>query len=171
MKIISNNIINSELNKDFGNNSSKYLQNNICTRSFHLSWSDLPNNTKSLALVFEDFDAIPVCGFSWIHWVVANIDPNWNQLIENASIEWKNKMIQGKNSWSSPLINKSSDVWGFGGCAPPNADHEYTITLYALNIDKIDLENGFYLNDMYKKIKNHIIDKTTLNFIYKKLEK
>ena len=169
MKITSKNIHNNLLDIEFGNNSPKYLENNICKRSFQLSWHDLPINTKSLVLVFEDFDAIPVCGFSWIHWVAANINPDWNELIENASIDLKDNIIQGKNSWSSPLIGNNCDVWGFGGCAPPDKDHEYTITLYALDINYIDLNNGFYLNDLYKKIKNHVLDKAVLNFIYKKI--
>lgn len=170
MKIYSNNIKNNWLDIDFGNNSSKYLNDNICTRSFQIGWENLPKETKSLALVFEDFDAIPVCGFSWIHWVAANIKPEWGELKENASLELNNDFIQGKNSWSSKLINPLLDVSGFGGCAPPDKDHEYTVTLYALDIDNIQLNNGFYLNDLYHKIKGHILEKATLNFMYPKLK-
>lgn len=35
---------------------------------------NIPKNTVSYALVLEDKDAFPVSrGFSWIHWVAANI--------------------------------------------------------------------------------------------------
>ncbi len=37
--------------------------------SIPLSWKDVPKGTKSFVLVMEDYDAVPVSGFSWIHWV------------------------------------------------------------------------------------------------------
>lgn len=169
MKIFSNNVKNNYLDIDFGNNSQKYVVNNICCRSFQISWSELPANTKSLALVFEDYDAIPVCGFSWIHWVAANINPEWNELIENASLDWKDKFIQGQNSWSSKLINPLLDVSGFGGCAPPDNDHEYIVKVYALDTT-LDIKNGFYLNEMYHKMEEHILDSAILKFWYPKLK-
>ncbi len=169
MKISSNNVKNNNLDIDFGNNSPKYVVNDICCRSFQISWSDLPANTKSLALVFEDYDAIPVCGFSWIHWVAANINPEWNELVENASLDWKDKFVQGKNSWSSKLINPLLDVSGFGGCAPPDKDHEYIVKVYALDTT-LDIKNGFYLNEMYHKMENHVLDSATLKFWYPKLK-
>lgn len=169
MRIYSKNINNGYMDVEFGNNSNKYLVNNVCTRSFHIGWDNLPKNTKSLVLVFEDFDAIPVCGFSWIHWVVANIKPEWNELLENASLDLKNIITQGKNSWSSKLINPLLNSTGFGGCAPPDKDHEYIVTLYALDIESIDLEDGFYLNELYHKIDKHIIESSSIKFIYKKI--
>lgn len=64
--------------------------------SFPLEWKNAPKNTKSYALVMEDFDAIPVTGFSWIHWI-AIIPKTTTKLQENASLENK-EIIQGVNS-------------------------------------------------------------------------
>ncbi len=43
--------------------------------SFPIDISDVPENAVSLALAFVDFDAVPVGGFCWIHWLACNIDP------------------------------------------------------------------------------------------------
>ena len=134
-----------------------------------MSWEGLPANTQSLALVFLDHDAIPVCGFTWIHWLVANIDPALKELPENASIEMD--LLEGLTSWSSGIVPeefrlKKEDDVGFGGCAPPDKEHLYTIELYALDI-KLNLKNGFFMNELLKEMKGHILDKGTLEALYK----
>ena len=63
-------------------------------------------------------------------------------------------------------LNKS-DASHFGGPAPPDKDHTYNITIYALNKD-IKLQPGFYLNELYNEMNGHIIDKVTLKAKYKK---
>ena len=40
----------------------------------------------------------------------------------------------------------------FGGCAPPNADHEYSIKVYALD-KMLEINNGFMLNELIRKMK------------------
>lgn len=43
--------------------ASEYRTENFPTRSFPISIEDVPADTKSIALAFVDFDAIPVGGF------------------------------------------------------------------------------------------------------------
>ncbi len=86
MKIFSNNIKNGYFDDKMGNRGEQFVSGEISNYSFHLGWSDLPKGTQSLALIFLDHDAIPVCGFSWIHWTVANIDCSLSELPENASL-------------------------------------------------------------------------------------
>ena len=41
--------------------------------SFPFIIEEAPENTKTFAWTFVDYDSIPVCGFTFIHWVVANV--------------------------------------------------------------------------------------------------
>ncbi len=168
MKIYSNSIVNGHLLDKFGNRGSQFLNNKKASRSFQLSWSDLPENTKSLALIFIDYDAIPVCGFSWIHWTVANIDPTINELPENASVDMN--LLQGVTSWYSKLLPEDwklskEEAIGYGGCAPPDNPHQYTIKVYALD-KKMNLEQGFYANELLKAMAGHILGKAKISAIY-----
>ena len=169
MKIKSNSIVNGYFKDDIGHRGANFLKGKKPNYSFHLSWEDLPQNTVSLALTFVDHDAIPVCGFSWIHWTVANIDPALKELPENASVNLK--LLQGVTSWSSCLIPKDErmckeDDAGFGGCAPPDQEHLYTIELYALD-KQLGLPSGFWMNDLLKAMKGHVLNKCTLEAFYK----
>jgi len=170
MKIYSKNIVNNYLDPVFGNNSNEPLVNGKVKKSFHIQWEDLPLGTKSIAINFYDDDAIPIAGFTWIHWLAANIDPEWNELAVNSSVDLKHKFVQGKNSWSSGLLDESSqdhDAF-YGGPAPPNSDHEYTVEVYALD-KMLPLKNGFLGNELKKAMKGHILGTSKMTFMYKKL--
>ncbi len=43
------------------------------TRSFPITIEEAPAGTQTFALQLIDFDAVPVSGFPWIHWVAVNI--------------------------------------------------------------------------------------------------
>jgi Raf kinase inhibitor-like YbhB/YbcL family protein len=169
MKITSNNIINGYFTDNIGHRGTHFLKNIMPNHSFHLAWKNLPAHTQSLALVFIDHDAIPVCGFSWIHWLVANIDPTLKELPENASATLN--LLEGINSWNSDVIpaewhlNKE-EATAFGGCAPPDKEHLYTIELYALD-KQLELPSGFMMNELLKAMKGHVLDKATLEALYK----
>lgn len=45
-------------------------------RSFPIHIEEVPEGAASLALAFIDFDAIPVGGFCWIHWLACDFDPS-----------------------------------------------------------------------------------------------
>lgn len=45
----------------------------------------------------------------------------------------------------------------YAGPTPPDKNHQYTLTVYALD-DKLNLNNGFYLNDLLKAIEGHILE-------------
>lgn len=172
MKLFSKSINNGWLNEEFGNNTKNKLDivEGINKKSFDLNWSEIPVGTKSICIIFDDYDAVPVCGFSWIHWLVADIDPNVYELPVDASRKMSDQLIQGKTSWSSPLLGDSQilNSNSYGGCAPPNCDHEYRVTIYALN-QKTNLKNGFSYNELMKKINESLIDKAELFFNYKKI--
>lgn len=167
MKIFSKNIINGYLEDKFGKHGTQFLKNQKPNRSFHLAWDNLPKNTESLALIFLDYDAIPVCGFPWIHWTVANIDPNLKELPENASVDMK--LLEGVTSLYSKLLPDrmtKEDSIGYGGCAPPDQDHRYTVYVYALS-KKLKLERGFYTNELLKAMEDCILDQAKLHCMYR----
>lgn len=171
MKIFSKNIINGWIQDEFGANTKEPNNGKMVTKSFHIAWDELPKNTKTIAIVFIDHDAIPVCGFSWIHWTACNIDPSLGELPVNASIDMQKNIVQGKNSWHSNLLPneiKEDKLHLFGGCAPPDCDHTYKIKVYALDC-KLELENGFYLNEFKKLKKGHVLAKAKIYANYKKV--
>ena len=52
------------------------------------------------------------------------------------------------------------------GCAPPDKEHLYTLEVYALD-QKLDLPCGFMINELLKAMKGHVLDKATLEALYK----
>lgn len=169
MKVTSKSVINGYFKDEIGHRGMHFYKNVKPNYSFHLAWENLPKDTQSLALMFIDHDAIPVCGFTWIHWTVANIDPAMKELPENASVDLN--LLEGVTSWSSGLLspewhlNKEDDA-GFGGCAPPDREHLYTIELYALET-KLTLSRGFYMNELIKAMDGHVLEKASLDARYK----
>lgn len=164
MLISSSGIIDGIIQNRFGkfcDDADKL--DNVPIRSIPIEWQDLPVATKTIAVVMQDYDAIPVCGFSWIHWLVANIPADESGLIENASRE-KSILIQGKNSLASKQIcgEMSEEITNFyGGPRPPDQDHEYEITCYALDT-VLDLQFGFRLNELLRKMRGHILESKSI---------
>src|SRR6185437_11366544 len=97
----------------------------------HLSWSGLPDGTKSVALTIWDPDA-PTGGVGFVHWVRFDIPPDVTSF------------DQGDATGQGPWVDGFSD-WGengYGGMAPPPGDdpHRYIVTVYALDTDSLGLD-------------------------------
>ncbi|KRN93699.1 YbhB/YbcL family Raf kinase inhibitor-like protein [Pediococcus stilesii] len=140
----------------------EYRLHNQPMRSFPIHISDLPRGTRALALTLIDYDAVPVAGFPWIHWIATDFDVS-NEIPENIS-NLGNGLVQGKNSNDSKFIDLDDPVVinHYVGPTPPS-DHDYTLTVYALN-NKTNLEPGFYLNELLKKVDSMAIDQATIKF-------
>lgn len=126
-----------------------------------LSWSNLPPETKELALVIEDPDA-PAGPF--IHWVIYNIPPNLKRLPENVEKspqpDEPEGVLQGKNS---------TGKIGYTGPMPPpgHGIHHYHFRLFALD-KKLNLKSGLSRNDLMKQISDHIIAEGDLVGLYER---
>ena len=118
-----------------------------------LEISDVPPNTKSLALIMDDPDAMGAVGKIWVHWVVWNIDPSVNQIQEN---EVPSGSIQGKTDFGETA---------YGGPAPPDKEHTYIFKLYALD-ESLSIQNGATKAEVEEAMKNHIIAETKLEGRY-----
>ena len=63
--------------------------------SFPFEIAEEPEGTVSYAWILEDEDAVPVAGFSWIHWMAANVRKKF--IPEDFSRQNKDA-IQGENT-------------------------------------------------------------------------
>ena len=100
--------------------------------SFPLSIDDVPEGTRSLALTFLDWDAIPVGGFCWIHWIACNFPAETRCIPENASASGAVPCVQGSNSDWSPLAGSHTDpriIHRYAGPYPPDKTHDYTLKM------------------------------------------
>lgn len=154
LHLTSSGIADGIIEQRFGKFSDELFQG-VPIRSLPVSWSDLPEGTKSLTLVIQDYDAVPVCGFSWIHWLVADIDPNLGGLPENASRTDAN-LIQGRNSLTSRGLGDDITCF-YGGPRPPDREHEYEVRIFALDT-VLGLPRGFYYNELVRSMRGHILD-------------
>ncbi|HVS45670.1 MAG TPA: YbhB/YbcL family Raf kinase inhibitor-like protein [Verrucomicrobiae bacterium] len=101
-------------------------------RSPQLSWSDVPDGTKSFAVVIHDPDAPTSGGF--YHWVLFNIPGDVRELALGAGtgeIE-KTGAVHGHTDFGTHEYG--------GPCPPPGPAHHYNLTLYALGTDRLPLD-------------------------------
>lgn len=165
MSVTSEGIVNGQIEAKYGKYGDQFNENGMPTYSLPFSIENAPENTVSYAIVLEDKDAYSFSGgFSWIHWTAANITRS--EIKENES-QTASDFVQGANSWMSMQGGgQSRELSSFyGGMAPPDAPHLYELHVFALDTE-LELENGFYMNELYKKMDGHILDQYTLKGSY-----
>lgn len=166
MIVTSTGIINGFISKKYGGYGTQFNENNVPSYSLPFKIENAPENTSSFAFVLEDKDAYPVVGFTWIHWLGANLKKS--EVKENES-QTATDFIQGANSWISVQGNQQDREQAsyYGGMTPPDKAHTYELHIFAL--DKVlDLKRGFYLNELYEKMDGHILEEAVLKGIYEK---
>lgn len=165
MKVTSTGILHGVISDEYGKRGTQFNAHGMPTYSLPISIQDAPAGTGSYAIVLEDKDAYPVSGgFVWIHWTVANLTRT--ELKENESIS-ATDFVQGTNSWMSIQGGQQSrkESSYYGGMCPPDAPHLYELHVFALDT-KLQLENGFYLNELYKQMDGHILEQCTIKGTY-----
>jgi len=119
-----------------------------------LTWENIPEGTRSFALISDDPDA---ANGMWIHWVLYNIPPTLNHIEEG-----------GKNLPSSVVLGTNSfGNLGYNGPNPPQGVHHYHFNLYALDAT-VPLEKGATNKELLEAIEDHILDVVTLTGLYQK---
>jgi len=80
--------------------------------------------------------------------------PTMNGFIPDCYDKFANadQKIEGKPSRSFPIFITDA----------PDKTHYYTLTVYALDT-KIDLKEGYWLNDFLHEMEGHIIDSATIS--------
>ena len=114
-----------------------------------LKVENIPDGTKTLALIVEDPDA-PKGTFD--HWVVWNISPN------EAIAEGTNVGITGTNGFGKT---------GYGGPCPPSGVHRYFFKLFALD-NELQLMPGAGKKDLLDAMGGHVIASAELMGLYQK---
>jgi Raf kinase inhibitor-like YbhB/YbcL family protein len=126
-----------------------------------LEWHNLPPGTKSLAVTIYDLD-VPTGG-DWWHWVIFNIPVNVMGLAKGAG-DPQAKLapagsIQSRNDFGEA---------GYGGPCPPPGDkpHRYEFTVYALNVDKLPVDETAPAATVSYYLQQNMIDKAVLRATY-----
>jgi Raf kinase inhibitor-like YbhB/YbcL family protein len=127
-------------------------------RSFPITITKAPADTQTFALELIDDDAIPVAGFTWIHWSAANIPATLTEIPEDASRELADQFVQGRNSNASKFVGSTNlNVYQrYTGPVPPDKTHIYTLKVYAVDTT-LDLQNGFWLNALKHALEGHVL--------------
>ncbi len=122
-----------------------------------LSWSGVPEETKSLALICDDPDA-PVG--TWVHWVLFNIPAGENGIQPEVAPEatLPNGAKHGTNDFRR---------LGYGGPCPPGGTHRYFFKLYALDT-VLSLESGATKAQLEDAMRGHILAEAQLMGKYKR---
>lgn len=113
-----------------------------------LSWSDVPDGTKSFVMIMEDPDA-PMG--TWIHWVAYDIPATATSLNEGIPQDalLSDGTKQGMNSFR----------WiGYGGPnPPPGKPHRYVFSLYAVDLKLEDIPPTANKGTVLKAIQGHVL--------------
>ena len=116
-----------------------------------LAFEQVPPNAEGLALIVDDPDAP---GGTWDHWILYDIPPSAKGIEEGREPAFSH----GINSWKR-------EKWG--GPCPPDREHTYVFTLYAV-------DNVFRFSEAPRKkevlhaIEGHVIEKAVLRAKYKR---
>ncbi|MBD3164729.1 YbhB/YbcL family Raf kinase inhibitor-like protein [Candidatus Woesearchaeota archaeon] len=113
-----------------------------------LKWDNVPQQTKSFALIFDDPDAP---GKTWKHWLIKNI-PAGRRSIEDGST-------------AGEEIENDFGRKEYGGPCPPSGTHRYFFRLYALDTESLDAGTA---EELYSAVEKHKIGEAMLMGKYKK---
>lgn len=115
-----------------------------------LSWSGVPEGTRSLVLIVDDPDAPDPAApkMTWVHWVLYNIPPQATAIPAAATASMlPHGTRMGTNDWKKT---------GYGGPCPPVGRHRYVHKLYALDVALPDLGHPTK-SQLEKAMQGHVL--------------
>jgi Raf kinase inhibitor-like YbhB/YbcL family protein len=119
-------------------------------RSPPISWTDVPDGTAELAVVFVDLDVSGDDGRPFLHWLVTGIDPSV------ASFAGGDVPPGAREHMSS-----FGDAAYGGPCPPGGEEHRYELTVHALN-QPLDLADDTAAAEVVDRIMELTIDSATV---------
>lgn len=127
-----------------------------------LAWTNVPDGTRSFALIVDDPDAPDPehPKMTYVHWVLYNLPPLSHGLPEGArTADLPAGTREGVNDWKRT---------GYGGPCPPIGRHRYFHKLYALDVLLPNLGTATKA-ELEKAMEGHILEKAELLGTYQKL--
>lgn len=116
-----------------------------------LRWSVGPAGVRAWALVIDDPDA---SGGAYVHWVLFNVDPNSNELLE------------GSVPQHAQQARNTSGLTGYTPPCPPKGErHRYRFTMYALK-EPVKQVNGAKLSSTLAAIASRTIARGRLTVTF-----
>jgi Raf kinase inhibitor-like YbhB/YbcL family protein len=127
-----------------------------------LTWSDVPAEAKSLALIVDDPDAPDPAApkKTWVHWVLYNITPHSTGI--GAGRLGKHELPAG----TLEGLNDRKQT-GYHGPCPPIGRHRYFHKLYALDVVLPVLQPATKAS-LEKAMQGHVIAQCELIGLYQK---
>ncbi len=144
----------------------RFVEDNV--NSPHLTWSGVPEGTRGFALAVTDPDLPEEFGFprSFAHWLIHDIPANVRDLPEGAS--QTGAMPSGARELNSDFVTFQVPGFGrgYGGPWPPDRQHRYFFTLYALTRERMNLNPDADLADFYAAVLPVAIDSASFVAVY-----
>lgn len=115
-----------------------------------------PSGTKSLVLIMDDPDAVPVAGYVWIHWLVWDL-PVQKSLTEHDA--YPTFAVIGKTSFGKLEYG--------GPCPPSGQKHQYFLRLFALDIGTLGISSNSENTAVRAAMKGHVLDSAVYRGFFK----
>src|SRR5499426_1765520 len=128
--------------------ANKNPQNPNCVGdnvSPELSWSGVPDGTKSFAFTMVDPEGRG--GLGVFHWVAYGIPANVTSFAEGEVSKESDKYVGGKSTQGVGYFS--------GPCTPPGSPHHYTYMVIATDLDAKELPPGLTLPELQAKLNGH----------------
>ena len=106
----------------------------------NVQFGSIPDETKTLAIIMDDPDAMKAVGKVWVHWLTYH------------DVADSNSKIEGKTDFGEI---------GYGGPAPPDGRHTYIFKGYAL-ATTLDLKEGYSKQELEDAMKGNILAEAKL---------
>jgi Raf kinase inhibitor-like YbhB/YbcL family protein len=112
-----------------------------------LAWENVPEGTKSFALIMVDPEGRAPAGVN--HMVIYGIPADIKGFAEGELSQPSDKYVGGKSTM------EKATYWGPG--TPPNTDwHHYTFVLIATDLDPKALQPGLTRDELAAALQNHV---------------
>ncbi|RRG18682.1 YbhB/YbcL family Raf kinase inhibitor-like protein [Weissella viridescens] len=133
--------------------------------SFPFEVLNIPKSANYLAWTLIDADAIPVTGFAWIHWTMADVPVTGRNLVIPADFSRETSAgVQGLNSQASKFVGETDPAltMRYTGPMPPDQPHAYRLEVFAMP-ELLGLVSGYFLNEQYRALTGNVLEKTHLD--------
>ncbi|GEO69290.1 YbhB/YbcL family Raf kinase inhibitor-like protein [Levilactobacillus acidifarinae] len=178
MKIITN-FTGTNIPDQYGCNAPRGQQpHGINQNSFPFEVAEIPAKASYLSWTLIDYDTVPMIGFAWIHWLVADYPVVEGPAVIPAGVSQKTTVPQGKTSMRSVVTLIRHPLWRmtalgrdltthYSGPRPRGGRHQLRLTVYATSAP-LDLAPGFGLNQLMATVDEKLVAQASLNLAYER---